>query len=94
MTDDQQPTEALDYATVPAEPVSPATTRGEHRRRDAEALTIIGAFFALLAVLVLVGVIWHDRGPGLPVGIGAGLLLLLVGVGAVAIGRRLRRVPK
>ena len=69
----------------------PDKTQQAHRKRDAEALTIIGFFFAVLAVLVLIGVVWHDRGRGLAVGIGAGVLLLTVGIGAVAIGVRLRR---
>ncbi len=66
-------------------------TRQAHRKRDAEVLTIIGGFFALLALLVLIGVVWHDRGRGLAVGLGAGILLLAIGLGAIAIGLRFRR---
>ncbi len=65
-----------------------------HRRRDAETLKIIGGFFAILAVLVLIGVIWHDSGEGLAVGIGAGVILLLIGLVSVRIGMHLGRGPK
>jgi hypothetical protein len=64
-----------------------------HRRRDAEALTIIGCFFVLLAGLVLIGVIVH-RDEGMAVGIGAGVLLMLIGAAAVYVGARLRRKPE
>lgn len=64
-----------------------------HRQRDAEALTIIGAFFAILAALVLIGVIMHHEGGDAAVGIGAGIILLVIGLGSVSIGRRLRRGP-
>lgn len=69
----------------------PDDQQQSHRRRDAEALTIIGAFFAVLAVMVLIGVVWFDRGDSLAVGAGAGLLLLVIGLGGVYVGRRLKR---
>lgn len=71
----------------------PDDARESHRKRDAESLTIIGAFFALMAFLVLIGVVWHDRGVGLAVGIVAGLILMAVGVGAVLLGVRIKRRP-
>ena len=72
------------------DPRSAEETRQSHRRRDAEAITIIGAFFAVLALLVLIGVLVH-RSEGMAVGVCAGSLLLLIGLGSVWTGMRWRR---
>ncbi len=71
----------------------PEDERQTHRRRDGEVLTIIGSFFAILAVLVLIGTIFQGHREGMVVGIGAGLLLLLIGLGAASLGRRWLRSP-
>ncbi len=95
MTEDHATSETLGYAgPTDDEGASKNEQALAHRRRDAEALTIIGAFFAILAVMVLIGVVLHhELRAGLIVGLIAGVLLLAAGIGAVYIGIRLRRAP-
>ncbi len=62
----------------------------QHRERDAASLTIIGGFFAVLSVFVLIGTFFEDRIHAQVVNVAAGLILLLVGVGMIAFGRRLK----
>lgn len=71
----------------------PDDQKQTHRRRDAEVLTIIGSFLSILAVLVLIGTIFQGRGEGMVVGIGAGVLLLLIGLGTASLGLRWLRNP-
>lgn len=67
-------------------------TRADFRRRDAATLTIIGAFFMLLSLLIFAAVFWEDIGTtGMYVNVGAGLALLSIGIGMIYFGRRLRR---
>lgn len=95
MTEDHATSETLGYAgPTEEEGASKAEQARAHRRRDAEALTIIGAFFAVLSVMVLIGVVLHHEvRAGLIVGLIAGVLLLAAGIGAIRIGMRLRRDP-
>ena len=66
----------------------------EHRARDAATLLVIGSFFALLAVLVLLGSFWAEELDfPVVVNVAAGVLLMLVGLGMVLMSRRLRRRP-
>jgi cell division protein FtsW (lipid II flippase) len=65
--------------------------RKSHKLRDAEAFAIIGAFFMVLATIVLFGVIRNDTGTSLLVGVLAGLLLMLVGAAGVVFGIRIKR---
>ena len=69
----------------------PDDRRQEHTRRDSESLVIIGSFFSLLAILVLIGTAWEEKGVGMGVAIAAGAILLLVGLAAVFIGLRLKK---
>ncbi|MBN1344708.1 MAG: hypothetical protein JXQ73_18595 [Phycisphaerae bacterium] len=93
MADENVKSKTLGHAGSGAEgPTFANHDPASHRRRDAEAMTIIGGFLAILAALVLIGVVWNDEGLSLRVGIGAGALLMAVGLGGVFLGMRLRRV--
>lgn len=62
------------------------------RQRDALSLLMVGGFFALLALLVLVGTWWTlERPRAAAVNVVAGMLLLGIGLGMMAAGRRLRK---
>ena len=62
--------------------------RKQFYARDGMSLVLLGGFFSLLAVLVLLGSFWNDRGSAaLVVNIIAGLLLLGIGFGTVVSGR-------
>jgi len=63
----------------------------QHRDRDVASLMIIGGFFAILSVFVLIGTFFEDRGHGQIVNVGAGLILLLVGVVMMGFGQRLKK---
>lgn len=92
MNDNEREPEVLNSAGGERPPVI-EDQRLSHRRRDAEALSIIGAFLSILAALVLVGVIMHRDGAGMKVGVVAGILLLVIGFVTVGIGLRLKRSP-
>lgn len=65
--------------------------QNELRARDAISLIMLGAFFCVLAVLVLSGSFWAIGRPhAMIVNIGAGMLMLLVGGGMMWAGKRLR----
>ena len=62
----------------------------EERRREALSLVMLGVFFVVLAVLVLIGSWWAvGRTHALVVNLGAGGVLLLIGLAMWALGRRL-----
>lgn len=64
----------------------------DSRLRDAWSLLMVGGFFALLALLVLVGTWWTlERPRAAAVNVVAGLLLMAIGLGMIAAGRHLRR---
>lgn len=63
----------------------------ESRRRDALSLLLVGGFFALLAVLVLIGTWWTLEKPrAAAVNVVSGLVLLAIGLGMVGAGVHLR----
>lgn len=68
----------------------PDNNHEQHRERDAASFTIIGGFFAVLSVFVLIGTFFEDRGHGQIVNVAAGLILLIVGIVMLGLGRRLR----
>lgn len=63
----------------------------DNRRRDSVSLLIIGTFFALFSVLVLIGTFWEHRTRAIIVNIASGLALMLVGIGMALYGYWLRR---
>ena len=59
--------------------------------RDAASLRILGIFFFVMGVLVLIGTFWTLENPrGTVVNIGGGLLLCAVGIAARRIARRMK----
>lgn len=68
----------------------PSDSSREGQQRDSISLRIIGAFFVGFSILVLVGTFWEERSRAMVVNVAAGVILLLVGCGMVAWGRRLR----
>ena len=72
------------------EPADLDTT--SHAERDAASLKILGFFFSVLGLLVLVGTLWSlDNTPALIVNVASGAVLTLVGLGMIAYARRSRR---
>lgn len=64
----------------------------EDRDRDALSLLLVGSFFAVLAVLVLIGTWWTlERPRAAWVNVVSGALLMAIGLGMVAMGLRMRR---
>lgn len=63
------------------------------RRLEGDAFRLIGWFFIVQAVPVILGVLMYDHGMPLAVGLGAGILLLLLGGGGIALGRRFKAGP-
>lgn len=62
------------------------------RERDAASMKLLGGFFCVLAVLVLIGSYWSMGRPhAMVVNLGAGGLMLLVGLAMLWMGVRLRR---
>ena len=72
---------------------APAPDAANPARRDGEALLIMGVFFAILAVAVLIGTAWTEAGKGRVVNVVSGLVLLTVAAVTAWIGRHLRRNP-
>jgi len=72
----------------------PEDKKDSHRRLDSAAFGLIGTFFVIMAILVIFGVVINDEGLALGVGICAGVLFLLIGVGGVTLGLRFRRESK
>lgn len=55
---------------------------------------LLGSFFCVLAVLVLIGSYWAlGRPHAMIVNIAAGVMMLLVGGGMIVMGQRMRRPP-
>ena len=72
------------------EPADLNTT--DHAERDAASLKILGFFFTVLGVLVLLGTFWSlDNTRAVVVNVASGALLTLVGLGMIAFARRSRR---
>lgn len=63
-----------------------------NQQRDASSLLVLGVFFTILGLLVLVGTLWtrNDMRAAV-VNAGSGMILVAVGVGTLLIGRRLAR---
>jgi hypothetical protein len=68
-------------------------SRAGERRRDAASLWIIGGFFMVFSLLVLLGLCWEERLHGIVVNLGAGLALLAVGLVMVLAALRLSKKP-
>ncbi len=72
-----------------SEPTGPTPSSAE---REAVSLAMIGGFFVVLASLVLVGTFWARHRPhAMYVNLGAGLVLLLIGVVMLWGGRLVQR---
>jgi len=70
----------------------PQSETNEHRERDATSLKILGSFFTVLSTLVLLGTFWTlDDFRAVIVNLVCGSVLLAVGLGMIAIGRRIAR---
>ncbi len=66
--------------------------RQDFRQRDAASYLMLGAFFAVMGSLVLVGTFWTlERPHAMVVNLVAGLLLLAIGLAMLALGVRARR---
>lgn len=57
-------------------------------RRDAEILTVLGAFLVVLAVPVLIGTLWAEGTVPRLVNVAAGLIIGGIGGGMIWRGRR------
>ncbi len=69
-----------------------AKRAARHRSRDAASLLLMGAFFAVMGLLVLVGSFWAaERFRAMVVNTGAGVILSAIGIGMLYWGWRLRR---
>ena len=79
--------EPVAYATDEADSVP----MPDHARRDGDGLVVMGVFIALLAMADLVGMFWTTASEDRIVTLAAGFILLAIGIGAVWLGRRLRR---
>ncbi len=67
-------------------------THDENRARDSTSFLLLGSFFSLLAMLVLIGTLWTlDRPRAMIVNLAAGSLLLLIGLIMLYFGRRVQR---
>ena len=66
--------------------------RKAHRARDAATLLVLGAFFTVLSVLVLLGSFWSEKLDfPVVVNIASGVLLMVVGLGMSLMSWHLRR---
>lgn len=64
----------------------------DYRQRDAASFLMLGTFFAVMGSLVLLGTFWTlERMHAMVVNLVAGLLLLAIGLGMLALGARARR---
>lgn len=71
--------------TLPEEP------HDSDRQRDAASLVMIGTFFTVLALLVLCGTFWATgRFHAMMVNLGAGMILLVIGLLMLGLGLRMR----
>lgn len=62
----------------------------DHTRRDSDTFFILGGFITLLALPVLAGLFWEESAHARVVNVGAGLVLLLIGLFMVFRGFALR----
>ena len=60
--------------------------RETYRRRDSDSLFVMGIFFTVLSLAVLVGSLWADGTKALVVNLFSGGILLAIGVGSVLYG--------
>ena len=58
------------------------------QKRDAETVSMLGGFVAFISLPVLIGTFWADKMSARVVNIGAGLVLLLIGLLMLAHGLR------
>ena len=66
--------------------------RTDYRQRDAASFLMLGAFFAVMGSLVLVGTLWTlERMHAMVVNLVAGVILLAIGLAMLALGARARR---
>ncbi len=80
---------------MPMPELDQSHTLAEQRERDAISLRMLGAFFSVLAALVLVGTFWTvGRWHAMVVNLGAGVMLLVVGLAMLWGGRRIRSLTK
>lgn len=80
---------------MPEPDYTPKSVLQEQRERDAISLLMLGGFFSVLAVLVLIGTYWTvGRWHAMVVNLGAGATLLVVGIVMLWIGRRIQTLSK
>lgn len=65
--------------------------RDRYRRRDADTLFVMGIFFTILALAVLLGTLWTTGTKALVVNLVSGGILLLIGLGTFVHGLRGKR---
>ena len=75
--------------TKPPETKSPDTR--PYRRRDADSLFVMGCFFTVLSIAVLVGTFWAEDAQARLVNVVSGAVLFLLGIGAAAYGLSVKR---
>ena len=69
-----------------------ADSQDENRARDATSFLLLGSFFSILAILVLIGTLWTlDRPRAMAVNLSAGGVLLSIGLVMLYAGRRVQR---
>ena len=69
--------------------------QNENRQRDVETLRVLGIFFSVMGLLVLIAT-YEAIGntAAVVVSVCSGLVLLTVGTGAMLVSRRMSRQPK
>jgi hypothetical protein len=67
------------------------TLSNEQRRRDGASLMVLGVFFMVQAVFVLLGALWLEPSFTLVVSLASGSVLFLIGLVMFAAGRRIHR---
>lgn len=61
-----------------------------HAQRDAESLMMLGGFMTVLAIPVLIGTAFADSARAMIVNVGAGTILLLIGLAFLLRGIKIR----
>ena len=84
------PPEGRPHAPGDGEPEA-ELRHAELRRRDATSLGVLGGFFCVFALLVLVATSWEERSHAAAVNVAAGCVLLAIGVGMLLASRSLAR---
>lgn len=65
------------------------TSTQQYRSRDAASFLVMGSFFVVLALLVLLGTFWsEDFSFPVVLNVVSGVVLLLVGLGLLTLARR------